>query len=117
MSTGCASLSPMTPGWRCDQPPLWAGRRFWACAAPAGIEGVRLLLEAGANPSRPLQADLLGASREGDPPISPVAAAIECSCSAELIELLLRYGGDPNAPGRDGSSPVHLAMRQGRTEV
>jgi ankyrin repeat protein len=81
------------------------------------IEGVRLLLEAGANPSRPLQADLLGASREGDPPISPVAAAIECSCSAELIELLLRYGGDPNAPGRDGSSPVHLAMRQGRTEV
>jgi ankyrin repeat protein len=92
----------------------------YALSAPIStgdIEGVRLLLETSANPSRPLQADLLGESREGDPPIGPVAAAIECNCSAELIELLLRYGGDPNAPGRNERSPVRLAMRQGRPEV
>ena len=81
------------------------------------VEGVCILLEAGADPSHPFQADLLGASREGDPPIGAVVVAVECDCSAELIELLLRYGGDPNAPGRDGSSPVRLAMRRGRTEI
>ena len=92
----------------------------FALSAPIStgdIEGVRLLLEAGADPSRPLQADLLGASREGDPPIGAIPAAIECNCSAELIELVLHYGGDSNAPGRDGSSPARLAMRQGRLEV
>jgi ankyrin repeat protein len=91
-----------------------------ALAAPISIgdiEGVRLLLEAGADPTRPFQADLLGASREADPPIGAVAAAIECDCSAELIALLLKHGGDPNAPGRDGSSPVRLATRRGRTDV
>jgi len=92
----------------------------FALSAPIStgdIEGVRLLLEAGADPTRPFPADLLGASREGDPPIGPIPAAIECDCSAELIELLLRYGGDPNALGKDGSSPARLAMRQGRTEL
>lgn len=92
----------------------------FALSAPIStgdVEGVRILLEAGADPSRPFPVDLLGSSREGDPPIGAVAAAIECDCSAELIELLLQYGGDPDAPGRDGSLPVRLAMRQGRTDV
>lgn len=94
--------------------------KTFALTAPistGNIEGVRLLLEAGADPKQPFQADLLGASREGDPPIGAVAAAIECDCSAELIELLLQHGGDPDAPGRDGRSPVRLAMRQGRIDV
>ena len=92
----------------------------FALSAPIStgdLEGVRLLLEAGADPSRPLQADLLGESRSADPPIGAIPAAIECDCSAELIDLLLEYGGDPNAPGRDGSAPVRLAMRRGRTGV
>jgi ankyrin repeat protein len=91
-----------------------------ALAAPIStgdIEGVRLLLEAGADARRPFQADFLGASREGDPPIGPVAAAVECDCSVELIELLLQYGGDPHAQGRDGSAPMRLATRQGRSDV
>jgi len=94
--------------------------KSFALTAPISIgdiEGVRLLLEAGADPRRPFQADLLGAARKADPPIGPVAAAIECDCSAELIELLLRYGGDPNVQGKDGRSPLQLAMRQGRTDI
>jgi len=94
--------------------------KTFALSAPIStgdVEGVRILLEAGADPSRPFQANLLRASREGDPPIGAVAAAIECDCSAELIDLLLEYGGDPIAPGRAGSPPVQLAMRRGRTEI
>jgi ankyrin repeat protein len=97
--------------------PLDKSAALSAPISTGDIEGVRLLLEAGADPRHPLQADLLGASREGDPPISPVAAAVECDCSTELIELLLQYGGDPNAPGRDGSAPMRLATRQGRSDV
>ncbi|MGH2410982.1 MAG: ankyrin repeat domain-containing protein, partial [Chloroflexota bacterium] len=91
-----------------------------ALAAPistGNVEGVRILLEAGVDPGRPVDSDLLGERRGKEAPISPVAAAIEFLCRAELIELLLRYGGDPNAPGRDGRSPVQMAARQGRTEV
>lgn len=94
--------------------------RSAALSAPistGNIEGVRLLLEAGADPALPFPADLLGEDREGDPPIGPVAAAIECDCSADLIELLLQHGGDPNAVGRDGRSSVQLAMRRGRLDI
>lgn len=97
--------------------PLNKSAALSAPISTGDIEGVRLLLEAGADPRQLFQADLLGASREGDPPMGAVAAAVECDCSAELIELLLQSGGDPNAPGRDGSSPVRLATRRGRTEI
>jgi ankyrin repeat protein len=97
--------------------PLNKSAALSAPISTGDIEGVRLLLEAGADPRQPFQADLLGADREGDPAIGPVAAAIECDCSAELIELLLQYGGDPNAVGRDGRSPAQLAMRRGRIDV
>jgi ankyrin repeat protein len=89
-------------------------RRSVALSAPISTgdtEAVRLLLEAGADPNRPLP-------RDGDePPRSPLTEAITCGCSAELVELLLRHGADPDAPGPDGRSPYRLAMSLGRTDL
>ncbi len=91
-----------------------------ALAAPISTGdtvGVRLLIEAGADPGRPLPGDLLGGQIPVDPPIPPVAAALEADCPAELIELLLGHGGDPSAPGQDGFPPYRLALRRGRAEI
>jgi hypothetical protein len=75
-----------------------------ALGAPVSLndaEGVRLLLEAGADPNR--YAD------DADP-LSPVIyAAIRSGCSAELTGLLLGYGADPHIPGPDGRSSYVLA--------
>jgi ankyrin repeat protein len=83
-----------------------------ALAAPISLddsEGVHLLLEAGADPSR-------YADDDGTP--SPaVYAAVQAGCSAELTGLLLGYGADPDAAGPDGRSPYVLAVTLGRTTV
>jgi ankyrin repeat protein len=83
-----------------------------ALAAPISLddsEGVHLLLEAGADPSR-------YADDDGTP--SPaVYAAVQAGCSAELTGLLLGYGADPDTPGPDGRSPYALATVQGRTDL
>jgi ankyrin repeat protein len=78
---------------------------------------VRLLLEAGADPGRPLPGDPPDGPDAADRPVYPVGAAVEAGCPAELIELLLRCGADPGAPGQDGSSPYRVAIRRGRTDI
>ena len=83
-----------------------------ALAAPISTnytEGVRLLLEAGADPNR--YAD------DADPPSPAVYAAVRSGCSAELTGLLLAHGADPDAPGSDGRSPYALATVQGRVDL
>ena len=83
-----------------------------ALAAPISTnytEGVRLLLEAGADPNR--YAD------DADPPSPAVYAAVRSGCSAELTGLLLAHGADPDAPGPDGRSPYALATVQGRADL
>ena len=83
-----------------------------ALAAPISTndtEGVRLLLEAGADPNR--YAD------DADPPSPVVYAAVRSGCSAELTGLLLAHGADPDAPGPDGRSPYALATVQGRVDL
>ena len=88
-----------------------------ALAAPlttGDVDVVRLLIRAGADPSRPIPPEALG---EGDPGDLPVCVAVKNGHSAELVDLLLEHGGDATAPGRDGQSPYRLAVRQGRTDL
>jgi ankyrin repeat protein len=81
-----------------------------AFAAPFGNDDaatVRVLLEAGADPDRYLDDD-------GNP-CPAVQAAIEAG--AELVELLLEHGADPEAAGLDGRSPYRTALARGRDDV
>jgi ankyrin repeat protein len=83
-----------------------------ALAAPIStgdIEGVRLLLEAGANPNQ--YAD------DADEPAPVMYAAIRANAPAELVDLLLSRGADTSAPGPDGRSPYAFAISKGRTDV
>ena len=89
-------------------------RRSMALAAPISTgdtEAVRLLMHAGADPNRPLPRD------DGDPPWPAVYAAIQSGCPAELLELLLNHGADPDAAGPDGRSPYRLATSLGRSDL
>jgi ankyrin repeat protein len=83
-----------------------------ALAAPISgddVESTRTLLEAGADPRRYL-------NDEGEP-ASAVYEAVGCDCGAELVELLLRHGADPDEPGPDGRSPYRLAVARERGDV
>jgi len=83
-----------------------------ALAAPIStgdVEGVRLLLEAGADPGRYHDDD--------GSPAAIVYTAVHAGCAAELVELLLAQGAQPDAPGPDGRSPYALAVSLGRSDV
>ena len=83
-----------------------------ALSAPVSLddaEGVRLLLEAGADPR-------LYANDDAEP-ASAAYEAVRSGCSAELLDLLLAHGAEPGRPGPDGRSPYTLATIQGRTDL
>lgn len=85
-----------------------------AVAAPISLddaEGVRLMLDAGADPNRPLPAELLGAQYRGEAPMRPVPAAVRLGCHAALVELLLEHGADAGGGGH------RLAVRTGRQDL
>lgn len=70
---------------------------------------MRLLLAAGADP-RKYVAD--------DAKSCPVAyATVQAGCAAELLQLLLAHGAEPDAAGPDGLSPYALATGRGRTDL
>lgn len=69
-------------------------------------EGVRLLLEAGADPRR---------FADNGQPASVVYAAVDAP--TELVELLLSHGARPDGPGPDGRSPMALASVRGRPDL
>jgi ankyrin repeat protein len=88
-----------------------------ALAAPlttGDVDVARLILDADADAGRMIPAEALG---EGDPGELPLIVAVRNGHSAELVELLLQRGADPNAPGRDGRTTHRLAVRQGRADL
>jgi ankyrin repeat protein len=73
------------------------------------VDAVRLLLDAGADPTRYRDGD-------GDPaPVIPEALAADAP--TEVIELLLSHGADAVAPGPDDRSPYRLATALDRGDV
>jgi ankyrin repeat protein len=89
-----------------------AGIAKSALAAPISsgdTEGVRLLLDAGADPAR--------YTDDADSPAPVIYAAIRTGCPAGLIDLLLSRGADPAAPGPDGRSPYSFAVSLGRSDL
>jgi ankyrin repeat protein len=92
--------------------PNVSGTARQALAAPVSsddVEGVRLLLEAGADPRRYVD--------DNGNPCPAVPAAIKAECSEELVRLLLDHGADPNALDADGRTPLRLATAQGRGDL
>jgi ankyrin repeat protein len=83
-----------------------------ALAAPISnddAEATRLLVEAGADPSR---------YRDDDGNRVPVIwAAVRAGCGSELLDLLLARDADPNAAGPDGYTPYRVAFAAGKTDV
>lgn len=77
-------------------------------------EVARMLLAAGADAGRMIPPEALGAGEPGD---LPVCAAVRLGQSPDLVDVLLRHGGDPNRTGRDGASPLRLAVRTGRSDL
>ncbi|HEX9516140.1 MAG TPA: ankyrin repeat domain-containing protein [Streptosporangiaceae bacterium] len=95
-----------------EHAPNVTGIARMALAAPissSDTEGVRLLLDAGADPGRFLD--------DGERPAPVIYAAVRAGCAADLVELLLAHGGAPAAPGPDGRSPHALAVSQGRSDL
>ena len=73
------------------------------------VDTVRLLLDAGADPTR---------YRDGDgDPVTVIPEALLEGAPTEVIELLLSHGADAAAPGRDGRSPYRLATALDRGDV
>jgi ankyrin repeat protein len=90
-----------------------AGTARSALAAPISngdVEGVRLLLAAGADPNQ-------YADDASDPPAPVMYAAVSAGSPAAMIDLLLSAGADPAAPGPDRRSPYALAVSLGQAEA
>jgi ankyrin repeat protein len=81
------------------------------------LEAVRMLLDAGANPNQPMPAELFGTGHGTAATWPGAYAAVQFGCDAELLDLLLSRGADPNAAGPDGCSPYRVAVSQGRADL
>jgi ankyrin repeat protein len=98
-------------------PDIAASTALSAPISTGDVTGVRLLLDAGADPNHLLEAGLLGESHEQEPPVPPLSAAIEMQAGPELTGLLLEYGAAPDVPSPDGRTPYQQAVRTGQGQV
>ena len=98
-------------------PDITATTALSAPISTGDVTGVRMLLDAGADPNHLLDSGLLGASHEQSPPVPPLCAAIEMEAGPELTGLLLEYGAAPDVPGWDGRTPYQQAVRTGQDQV
>jgi ankyrin repeat protein len=91
-----------------------------ALAAPLStgdLTGVEILLDAGADPNRLLDAGLFGQPHEGKSANPPLSVAIELDCDPAIIGLLLDRGANPGTPGPDGRTPYQQAIRKGQAQI
>jgi ankyrin repeat protein len=98
-------------------PDIAATTALSAPLSSGDVTAARLLLEAGADPNRPLDAGLLGESHEQEPPVPPLSAAVALEAGPELTGLLLEHGASPDTPGPDGRTPYQQAVRTGQQRV
>lgn len=90
-----------------------ARRALSAPISTGDSEGVRVLLDAGADPRLYARVN----DDNQDEPTSAIHDALQCSAPIEIVELLLDHGADPEAPGSDGRTSRALAEMQGRADV
>ena len=76
-------------------PDIAATTALSAPISTGDVAGVRLLLDAGADPSHLLDAGLLGESHEQSPPVTPLSAAIEMQAGPELSRAAARVRRGP----------------------
>jgi ankyrin repeat protein len=98
-------------------PDITATTALSAPISTGDVAGVRLLLDAGADPNHLLEAGLLGQSHEQEPPVPPLSAAVDLESGPEIVGLLLERGADPEVPGLDGRTAYQQAVRTGQDRV
>jgi ankyrin repeat protein len=98
-------------------PDITATTALSAPISTGDVAGVRLLLDAGADPNHLLEAGLLGESHEQEPPVPPLSAAVDLESGPEIVGLLLERGADPEVPGLDGRTAYQQAVRTGQDRV
>jgi ankyrin repeat protein len=98
-------------------PDIAATSALSAPISTGDVAGARLLLDAGADPNHLLDAGLLGESREQEPPVPPLSAAVDLESGSEMVGLLLERGADPDVPGWHGQTPYQQAIRTGQGQA
>jgi ankyrin repeat protein len=92
------------------------GTDAFSAAISSGEDiGVRLLLDAGADPGRPGSAGA-EAGHLADGSLAPLPLAVADS-GADAVEWLLTAGADPNGLGTDHRSCLRRAVRKGSADV
>lgn len=81
----------------------------WYKPAQSVREGIRWLLEHGADPNIPSYVDTRNET--------PLLLAVRNSWEIEIIELLLQHGADPGVRRGDGRTAYALAVQSGREDV
>ncbi len=102
-----AEISAAHSHWKNTVLYYLAGYRDEQPLTASAHEGMRWLLEHGADPNVPSYAS-------SETPLHRVAAM---GRSAPLVHLLLEHGADPSRPRADGRTPCDLAVRAGHTAI
>jgi ankyrin repeat protein len=89
---------------------------FAAAIAPDNAEGVRLMIESGGDPGRPLPGGAVKDGHLADRSLSPLPLAV-ATCGVDVVEPLLAAGADPNTLGTDHRSVLRTAVRAGNQDV